>query len=291
MTRKEAWESGTGILRGAGIDEASLDAWYLLEFAAGLTKASYYMEPEAEISKLEEERFFALIERRSSRIPLQHLTGVQEFMGLEFSVNEHVLIPRQDTEVLVEKALDLIKEMAAGVRVLDMCTGSGCILLSLLYYMQERIAIGIGADISRKALEMACHNAEKLHLPAKFVHSDLFEEIEGKFDLIVSNPPYIRSGDIAGLQEEVRLHDPVAALDGSADGLYFYREIIDQAKLYLAETGWLLFEIGADQGKSVSAMMRESGFREVTVKKDLAGLDRIVFGVYDRKDEFVEKGR
>lgn len=202
-------------------------------------------------------------------------------MGLEFRVNEHVLIPRQDTEVLVELALEELKGMES-VRILDMCTGSGCILLSTLYYgRQERVMEGTGVDISKEALKVAKQNAKELHIDAKFVESNLFANVLGTYDLILSNPPYIPSAVIETLQPEVREHDPMLALDGKEDGLYFYRKIIEESKGSLNSGGKLIFEIGHDQGAAVSTYMMEQGFHHVRVKKDLAGLDRVVLGVYD----------
>ena len=284
MTWKEAWKRGAQSLQKAGVEEYDLDAWYLLEHVTGITKASYYMEPEHPMHDQEEREYLELIRKRSTRIPLQHLTGVQEFMGLEFHVNEHVLIPRQDTEILVETALEKLKEISSPVNLLDMCTGSGCILLSILYYMKNKKQItGTGVDVSDKALEVARENAKSLDLSVDFLQSDLFDKITDKYSMIVSNPPYIRSDVIKTLQEEVREHDPMLALDGMEDGLYFYRKIISESEKYLQADGYLIFEIGHDQGLDVSNMMKDAGFRDVLIKKDLAGLDRVVLGVYDTK--------
>lgn len=163
-----------------------------------------------------------------------------------------------------------------GMHLLDMCTGSGCILLSLLKYSND--CEGTGCDISEKALKVAEENAEMLSLNASLVQSNLFENISGKYEFIVSNPPYIPTGVIPTLMEEVRDHEPVSALDGREDGLYFYREIVEKAGEYLYPGGMLFFEIGYDQAEKVSSLMREAGYQEVTVCKDLAGLDRVVYG-------------
>ena len=286
MTWKEAWQMGAQTLEKAGVEEYQLDAWYLLEYVTGITKTSYYMEPEHPMHEQEVREYLELIQKRSTRIPLQHLTGVQEFMGLEFAVNEHVLIPRQDTEVLVETALEVCsREQVQKLHLLDMCTGSGCILLSILHELSARTATGVGVDLSKAALDIAKENAKKLGIDAEFLESDLFAKVEGTYDMIVSNPPYIRTSVIETLQKEVKEHDPILALDGKEDGLYFYREIIKTAAAYLKKTGWLLFEIGFDQAEDVKKMMEQAGYTRVSVKKDLAGLDRVVFGVYDRKDE------
>ena len=280
MTLEEAYRLGNDVLNEAGVPDAGTDAWILLEHVTGVSRTRYYVNPRQVLSKEEEERYLSYIEKRKKRIPVQHLTGVQEFMGLEFIVNEHVLIPRQDTEVLVETVWEDLKP---GMRVLDMCTGSGCILISLMKRMQtvsgEDGIAGVGADLSREALQVAEENASKQKVGAVFAESDLFDKVEGTYDIIVSNPPYIRTSVIKELQEEVKLHDPYAALDGKEDGLFFYREIIKKSKEYLKKGGRLYFEIGYDQGEDVKKLMEEAGFSEVTVKKDLAGLDRVVFGV------------
>ena len=276
MKLQEAFEYGKEQLKKAGIEDAVVDAWYLLEYVTGITRTMYFVNPEKELSKEEEEKYCQYIDTREKHIPLQHITGVQEFMGFLFRVNEHVLVPRQDTEVLVEHVLEVLE---ANMDVLDMCTGSGCILLSLLKLKSQ--LNGTGVDISEKALEVANENAKQLGVHAQLIQSDLFSDVEGTFNVIVSNPPYIRTAVIEELKEEVKFHDPYIALDGKEDGLYFYRQIIQEAPKYLKEHGWLFFEIGHDQGKDVSSLMKDAGFRNVTVKKDLAGLDRVVFGVYN----------
>lgn len=297
MTIKEACREGERRLRAAGIEEAALDAWYLLEFVTGISRAVYFADGSRLMDEEQEKTYFSLIDKRKTRIPLQRLTGVQEFMGLEFRVNEHVLIPRQDTETLVEAALDYLnkkpwnQDNSENVafqeqRILDMCTGSGCILLSLMRLAQNPETIrGIGADLSGEALKVAETNAGHLGVAADFVQTDLFEKIEGKFHMIISNPPYIRTDEIEMLETEVKNHDPRMALDGKEDGLYFYRKIVDESRRHLVKSGILLFEIGCSQGKDVSRMMKLAGFTDVAVKKDLAGLDRVVSGVYDVKGE------
>lgn len=284
MTLKGLYNTGTEILKNASIHESSLDAWYLLEYVTGIDRAQYFADSQRNIEQDLEKQYLQLIRKRATHIPLQHLTGVQEFMGLTFQVNKHVLIPRQDTEVLVETALDKITELPDNLNVLDMCTGSGCILLSILYYTQkEKNISGTGVDISEKALEMAEINARQLGIKADFCLSDLFDNVSDKYSMIVSNPPYIRSSVIETLQAEVKDHDPILALDGMEDGLHFYRRIISESKKHLQDRGYLLFEIGHDQGTEVSDLMKDAGYQNVVIKKDLAGLDRVVFGVYDTK--------
>ena len=273
MTLREACREGAGILSRAGIAEADLDAWYLLEWVSGVSRGHYLAYPEEELTSDQEASFQKALAQRAERIPLQHITGEQEFMGLSFKVSDKVLIPRQDTEVLVEEALKYLKP---GMKFLDLCTGSGCILLSLLHSCPG--AEGTGADLSGEALQVAEENRQRLGIQAELIKSDLFEEIEGNFDMIVSNPPYIRSGEIDHLMEEVRLYDPRMALDGHEDGLYFYRKIAKKSPRFLKSGGMLLLETGYDQGESVPQLLREQGFREIEVIRDLAGLDRVVIG-------------
>lgn len=290
MNYHEAYAWGIKRLEKAGIEEFRLDAWYLLENLTKISRALFYAYPEKELTKDEAAQYKESIQRRADRIPLQHITGVQEFMGLTFSVNEHVLIPRQDTETLVEQALCLLekeRKTKGKLRLLDLCTGSGCILLSVLWHAEKNGAkssgedlSGVGADLSEEALAVAAENAKRLGIEAEFIKGDLFENIEGSFDMILSNPPYIRTEEIQTLQEEVRLYDPFEALDGKEDGLYFYRRIIKESGTYLKHGGWLAFEIGYNQAEAVSGLLQEAGYVKIEVKKDLAGLDRVVYGMY-----------
>lgn len=299
MTLREACDAGRQELDRAGIPDAALDAWYLLEYVTGITRTVYFAEPGMQIADEQYERYRSLIKKRTEHIPLQHLTGEQEFMGLRFLVNENVLIPRQDTEILVETALKFLtdgKIPAAdnSIHLLDMCTGSGCILISVLYYLKrsrltgngcrtEAHARGTGADISEKALAVAEENAARHHVEARFVQGDLFANVGGRYGMILSNPPYIRTAEIERLQDEVRMHDPIFALDGKEDGLYFYRRIVKESRTYLEKGGMLIFEIGYDQAREVTELMIQTGFSDVRVRKDLAGLDRVVYGRYDNE--------
>ena len=280
LTLKQLYKVGTVKLAEEGIEEFSLDAWYLLEYVTGVSKAMYFAEPERAVSEENADRYIDCIRRRAAHIPLQHITGEQEFMGYPFCVNEHVLIPRQDTEILVEEAIQVMRPK---MKVLDMCTGSGCIVLSILKMCREKYYMtdlqGIGADVSEEALKVARENGRRLGVPVTWIQSDLFVKIpeEEKYDVIVSNPPYIETAVIDTLQEEVRLHDPYIALDGKEDGLYFYRRIISEAGKYLKTQGKLMFEIGCDQAEAVEELMKNAGYEQITVKKDLAGLDRVVY--------------
>ena len=269
------YRMGVERLTAAGIEEAKLDARLLLEELCGTDRNDLLVHGDRPVTEQQENSYVNYIELRSRHIPLQHITGYQEFMGLRFKVTPDVLIPRQDTETLVEEVL---KNLHDGMRILDLCTGSGCILLSLLRYSND--CVGVGVDLSKKALAVAEENAGSLGLTAEFVQGDLFEPVTGKFEIIVSNPPYIPSNVIPTLMDEVREHDPLMALDGKEDGLYFYREITGKASEYLYPGGMLLLEIGCEQAGAVTELMKNAGYRDVTVCKDLAGLDRVVSGRY-----------
>ena len=273
MNRKEAYEFGMMKLTEAGIEEAKSDTLLLLDGICHVTRNDILLHGEEVLDEEMSQAFMESLKKRCERIPVQYITGVQNFMGLDFAVNENVLIPRFDTEILVE---EVMKHLHDGFSILDMCTGSGCILLSLLHYSND--CKGVGVDISEAALAVAKSNCESLGLMATFLQSDLFEKVDGTYDIIVSNPPYIRSDVIETLMEEVKGHEPILALDGMEDGLYFYRKIVKESLNYLNGGGMLFFEIGYDQGEDVSRLMHEAGFKEVTVIKDYAGLDRVVTG-------------
>ena len=273
MNYTEAFLMGMQKLKEAEIGEAQLDARLLLEEVCGTDHNTLLCHGDREVSEAEEEQYRKALEQRAVHVPLQHLLGYQDFMGLRFQVNEHVLIPRQDTEILVEEAMRYLHD---GMRILDLCTGSGCILLSLLHYSND--CEGTGVDISKEALQVAALNAELLGIKADFLKSDLYEKVTGKFDLLVSNPPYIERKVIPTLMEEVREYDPYIALDGGEDGLDFYRRIIGGAQDYLKRGGQILMEIGSGQAKAVSELRREAGFKEIDVCRDFAGLDRVVSG-------------
>ncbi len=313
-TYRQCFSWGMEYLTKAGIVDARVDARLLLEFVCGTSQHDLLLHGDKEVDTAQYEQYEICIRKRGERVPLQYITGTQVFMGFEFQVNEHVLIPRQDTEILVEEALKILSTglnvpVAGGTgqpkRILDMCTGSGCILLSLLALAGDEMKTvdtmrsatfatdktteisGVGVDISPEALKVAEGNLEIISnrcgrkLQAEFLESDLFSVFSKEareFDMIVSNPPYIASEVIHSLEPEVRLHEPVRALDGTADGLYFYRKIVTESIPFLKRGGCLLFEIGYDQGEAVSGLMKAAGFVQVTVKQDYAGLDRIVYG-------------
>lgn len=273
MKYQELYSWGCIQLEEAEIAEAELDARLLLEDICETNRSYLLVHGDEVVTEEQHQSYVNFITKRREHIPLQQIVGYQEFMGLKFKVTPDVLIPRQDTEVLVEEAMRYLHD---GMHILDMCTGSGCILLSLLRYSND--CVGCGADISPKALTVAKENAKQLNLEATFIQSNLFENVEGKYEIIVSNPPYIPSAVIPTLMEEVKDHEPRGALDGYEDGLYFYREIVKNAGEYLHPGGMLFFEIGCKQAEDVSGFMKEAGYQCVTVCKDLAGLDRVVYG-------------
>ncbi len=294
MTRREAYEYGVEQLEAEGIENADCDIRILLEDLCGVDREELFIQGDKVISRRETEIFMNAVNKRMGHYPVQYITGKQEFMGLTFTVNQNVLIPRMDTEILVEEVMRQLNDKS---RILDMCTGSGCILLSLLYYSND--CEGVGVDISEEALDVAKDNAGRLilddtfdllfktggmgkkHLDEdkiEFIQSNLFNDVRGRFDIIVSNPPYIRSDVIPTLMEEVRDYEPILALDGKEDGLYFYRKIIEKSPDYLNPGGLLFFEIGYDQAHDVVALMEKAGFKDVTVVQDYAHLDRVVWG-------------
>ena len=273
MTFREAMSFGEEQLNNAGIVDAKTDAWILLTYVCKIDRTYYYVHMDDVMSPALLAEYEAILSKRAEHVPLQYITGEQEFMGIPFHVNEAVLIPRQDTETLVEEALKVVKP---GMKVLDMCTGSGCILISILKNVVN--VEGFGYDISKQAINVAKENAKLNNVTAYFERSDLFEEVTDVFDVIVSNPPYIPTDVIGGLMPEVAVYEPLQALDGKEDGLHFYRRIVKDALRHLKPEGMLLFEIGHDQGESVSELMREAGYKDVHVVKDLAGNDRVVIG-------------
>ena len=269
---------GAKMLAQAGIDEAELDARYILEYITGLNSAQYFINSEDIIEKDKAEEFFRLIERRSKRIPLSYVIGTRDFFGLTFKVNENVLIPEQETELLVEEVI----KYSEGKAVLDMCTGSGCIAISIaLFGKPSKVA---ASDISEKALEVARENAKSLKAgEISFIQGDMFENVTDKFDIIVSNPPYIETGEIDELMPEVRDYIPRLALDGDIDGLKFYRIISKEAVKKLNKNGRIFYEIGYNQSRAVASILLENGFTDVKIMKDYSGLDRIVMAKLSEK--------
>lgn len=279
MTYREAYEWGRKTLEEAQVTDADVDARLLLEYVCHTDRNALLVHGDRAVEELSFFCYEKYIEKRAERIPLQQLLHEQEFMGLSFYVDEHVLIPRQDTEILVE---EVMREPYDGARILDLCTGSGCILLSLLHY--SNASSGVGVDLSGEALSVAKENAERLGLTGRveWIEGDLFNGVEGSFDILVSNPPYICSGVIPMLEPEVRVHEPLMALDGGEDGLLFYRRIVEQAGACLVPGGRLYFEIGYDQGEAVAELLKTHGYKEVHVIRDFAGQNRVVCGIRGR---------
>ena len=306
MTIREVLTNIRKRLQNAGIEDFEYESWVFLDWKLHIDRAEFYMNPNGEVKEELLEELERVLKQREQRVPLQYLMGECEFMGYDFYVDERVLIPRQDTECLVELAVDSIRKKAVEtrqkqnlseadysgdnrkpeqkstkVKVLDLCTGSGCIGISVAKLCPDsEVTL---ADISEGALSVAKKNAQNLEADVTLIKGNLFENIEDRFDYILSNPPYIPSEVIEGLMPEVKEHEPRLALDGEADGLSFYRKIINEAPDYLNTDGRIYFEIGAEQGEDLTRLMNERGFSEVKVHKDLAGLDRIVTGIYSRK--------
>lgn len=281
------YEQSVTRLSEAGVTDAAIDAWYLLSEVFGISRTRYLMERERiqELPDCGIARYQQLVEQRAMRIPLQHLTGEQEFMGHSFLVNEHVLIPRQDTELLVETVLKLTKGQQ-GLSLLDMCTGSGCIAVSLGLEGSGRFTKIQAVDLSQEALAVAKENGKRLQIQAEWIQSDMFSGILPiKVDVLVSNPPYIRPEVVDTLMPEVRDHEPRMALEGGEDGLKFYRILAAHAHEVLKEGGYLAVEIGYDQAEAVRGLFEKAGLTEISVRKDLAGLDRVVVGRNGRKME------
>ena len=272
MTYETALSNGKKVLKDAGIMECDLDAWYLMEYVCKIDRSWYYLHNFEEMEEINYQEYCLLLKKRSERIPLQYITGSQEFMGLKFKVNSHVLIPRQDTETLVEEA---VKRLEAGMEVLDMCTGTGCVIISIL---KQKKIVATASDISKQALLLAKENAKKNQVEVNLVRSDLFNNINGRYDMIVANPPYIPTGVIGTLMPEVRIFEPIEALDGKEDGMFFHREIIQNGRRVLKSNGYLCLEIGHDQGGRTAFLMEEHGYRNIKVIKDLAGNQRVVCG-------------
>ncbi len=272
-TYKELLKTARKILEEKGIEDANVDAWYLLSYVFKISRTDYILK-EDHIGDLEDtSRFMKYVKMRSEHVPLQYITGSQEFMGLEFDVTPKVLIPRQDTETLVEEVI----KVCEGKSVLDMCTGSGCIIVSIAKLGRPIKAVGV--DISADALGVAAKNAMKHDVQIEWIESNLFEQIHGDYDIIVSNPPYIRAKVIEELMPEVKNYEPHIALNGREDGLYFYRRITASLKIHLRSKGAIFFEIGHDQGEAVREILKQEGFADILIKKDLSGLDRVVSAI------------
>ncbi len=280
---RDVYEEGKKLL--VDTPEASLDARILLEAACGTVVNDLLTHPDRPVTEEEYARYTGLLEKRRQRIPVAYILGEQEFMGLTMQVSPDVLIPNQDTEILVEEAM---RHLGSRMRILDLCTGSGCILLSLLHYSVG--TTGVGTDISGAALEVAARNAAALGLSDRciFLEGDLFEALGspasgsgnedgfGLFDMIVSNPPYIPRAVIATLEPEVRVYEPQTALDGGDDGLVFYRRIADACGRYLKPGGLMFVETGDTQTQAVASLLEEAGLKDIEIYQDYGGRPRAV---------------
>ena len=281
LTIKELVRIGGQLLKSGGVENADNDAEALLGFEVGFDKQKMFMNRTYEVDDARSDAYFDLVNRRAAGEPLQYITGEQYFMGHRFGVDPSALIPRPETEALAEMAIAFLNAQAGAKTALDLCTGSGALAVSVAKACpRARIT---ASDISTQALYVAIRNARDLDVFGRidFVESDLFASIKSgafgkKFDLIMTNPPYIRTGDLAGLQREIACHEPAAALDGGADGLDFYRRIAARARAYMRDEGCIIMEIGHDQARDVSAVFEAEGFKIAEVAQDLAGLDRIV---------------
>ncbi|MBR5932241.1 MAG: peptide chain release factor N(5)-glutamine methyltransferase [Lachnospiraceae bacterium] len=283
MVLSDVLRYGEETLQNAGIADAKIDAFTLLEMASGVNRTTYLLYKDHKVNEAQFDSYRKLIERRAAHEPCQYIVGKCEFMGFEFEVNSSVLIPRQDTETLVEEVL---KIMPGRSRVLDLCTGSGAIAISLQRYRPD--IYPTAADISAEALNVAVANARARQCIIDFVQSDLFEALDPneKFDVIVSNPPYVSDAEYEELMPEVKDHEPALALKAGEKGLDIYERLIREAPSYLKEGGILALEIGCSQAEDVTRLMEEQEFVEIKVVKDLAGLDRVVIGYlkYKRED-------
>ena len=275
MTIKQALTKGMIMLKGSNIDSPKVKARLLLQYILKKPRQHLIVYDNEEVGKKEQWEYFVNIEKLAKGVPFQHITHSQEFMKMDFYVDENVLIPRPDTEILVEEVIKLGKGKR-NPSILDLCTGSGAIAVSIAKYLPN--AKVYASDISIKALEVAKTNAKNNEVQEKieFINSDLFEKIEGKFDIIVSNPPYIRTEVIKTLDEEVQ-REPMLALDGGKDGLDFYRKIVEEAYSHLKFDSYLCFEIGYDQKEEVTEIVKKAKvYADTYCKKDLYGNDRVI---------------
>ena len=262
------------------VPDADIDAWLLMEHCFSITKSFFFLNRRQYVKEQKDiEAYLNMVDMRAKRIPLQYITKTQGFMGLDFVVTPAVLIPRQDTETLVEAVLEYSKEKE-NITLLDVCTGSGCIAISLSYHGKFKNVSA--SDISKAALDVAKLNAKNNMQQVTFVESDLLEQINNKYDIIVSNPPYIQDEVINQLEPEVKNHEPILALSGGEDGLIFYRRLTESAREHLNAGGALFVEIGYDQWEQVAQLFKENGFSNPHLIKDLAGMDRVVWGELDK---------
>jgi len=281
LTNNDLYIKARRTFKEAGISAFSLEARLIVAFASGKTKEALLRDLNMYSSTEVEKKVDELISRRLSGEPVAYITGNWEFYGVPLTITPDVLVPRADTEVLVETAVQLMNAKSSSIRILDLCTGSGCIALALAQCLPASRLILLDKD--PKALSVARANIKQQDLDARAVcvEADITEPPPirmGTFDLIVSNPPYIKTAEILTLDASVREHEPFMALDGGEDGLVFYRAILQKWKQLLKPGGYIVFEIGEDQAADLEHLMNQSGFLSVNFVKDTAGIDRVVFG-------------
>ena len=282
MKIKEALKKANQILIQNNIDEVFLKSRILLAHILNVEKEYLIIHDDEVLLSLQENEFFEKVNKLCSGVPIQYLTNSQEFMGFNFYVDENVLIPQPDTEILVENVISIIKNLQKScqkeITVLDLCTGSGIIGVCLKKYLQNVNVLS--SDISSNALEIAKKNANLQNVKIDFIKSDLFENIDEKFDVIVSNPPYIKTDKINELSKEVK-NEPRLALDGGQDGLDFYRRIIKESTNFFRKTGYLALEIGYDQKEAVENLFKNFKYKEIKIFKDLSDIERVIIGKYE----------
>lgn len=285
MNYEKAFRWAVASLKELNIEEAKIDAWYAMEEVSGISKGLWYVKNLEEMPERQFLLFESIINRLKKHEPISYILGNRDFCGLNFLVNENVLIPRQDTENLVMRVVDTIVGLSKEQKeicVHDLCTGSGCIAISIAKLLADKgIVCHITAsDVSEEAIKVAKTNNERLEAGIEIVKSDMFNALPGRYDIIVSNPPYIPEGERINLDEKVKAYEPGLALFGGEDGLDFYRIIAKEAKKHLNTNGYLFLEIGFDQGKSVPSLLMQEGYEEVKVYKDYNNLDRNVVAIY-----------
>ena len=281
-TLDTAYADAKTLLQQSGCTSAALDARLLICHVTGLSHEQFILAGSLELTPEQQESIRHIMAERAQGKPVAKIVGGKEFYGRHFMTTLDTLDPRPDTEILVDACLKILPEDAPA-RVLDLGTGTGCVLITLL--SERKAASGVAVDASARALDVARRNAEKLGVAGRMtcLQCDWFAAVDGPFDLIVSNPPYIPHGDISGLDKDVRDYDPVSALDGGADGLDPYRLIIPQSRHYLGDSGWLAFEVGIGQAEDVARLMAENGFDTLSITPDLAGIARVVSGKWAGK--------
>lgn len=276
MKIEELLREGKKVLEKNNIEEASIISRSLLQYVLKIDRNKLVINKDEEVENNKKNEYIGYIKEVAAGKPVQYITNKQEFMGLSFFVDENVLIPQPDTEILVEEAIKYANQIKENVEILDMCTGSGCIGVALAKHVKNAKVTLV--DISTKALEVAKKNAKENEVKEKvnFIQSDMFENIKSKFDVIVSNPPYIKTKVINELDLQVQ-NEPHLALDGGENGLKFYEILINEAPKYLKENGKIFLEIGYDQKKEVEKLARNSKlYKEIETVKDLANNDRVI---------------